>query len=147
MDDSIIRVDDCIFSLSRYDFSDFIFDVIMSFESEKHRFGVSILRIDQTSSIFKLFLQSEFVLLNKIFLVVLNASESKDTMLYVVSHLHLVDVDSFLLILFDILFFNELLESVITLLVDFLWVRVLFLWHCDFRLHNVQEAHWISFSH
>ena len=120
MDDSIIRVDDCIFSLSRYDFSDFIFDVIMSFESEKHRFGVSILRIDQTSSIFKLFLQSEFVLLNKIFLVVLNASESKDTMLYVVSHLHLVDVDSFLLILFDILFFNELLESVITLLVDFL---------------------------
>jgi len=52
MDDSIVRVDNCIFSLSRYNFSDLIFYVIMSFESEKHRFSVCILSIDQTSSIF-----------------------------------------------------------------------------------------------
>ena len=81
----------------------------MTFKCEEYWLSIGILCVNQRSSIIQLFLQSEFVLLNQVVLVVLDTSKGKDAVLDVVTHLHLVDVNSFLLILLDILFFNELI--------------------------------------
>jgi hypothetical protein len=128
VNNSISRVNDGIFSLSRYNFSNFLFDVIMSFESEKYWLSVSILGIDQTSSIFQLFFQSELVLLDQVLFVVLNTGQPKDAVLNVISHLHLVNIDSLLVVLLNIFFFDELLKSIMALLINLLRIRIFKFW-------------------
>ena len=59
------------------------------------------------------------MLLNQIILVVLNARKGKDAVLHVVSHLHLVDVDSLLLVLLNVLILDELVQGFFALLMHF----------------------------
>jgi len=120
MDNTIGGMHTCVFLLSSHDLSNFFLDVIMTLECEKYWLCISILSIDEASSIFKFLLQSELVLLDQVLLVVLNTGESKDAVLDMVSHLHLVDVDSLLIILLDISTRYEIFQCIMTLLVNFL---------------------------
>ena len=119
----------------------------MTFESEEDRLSVGILSVDQRSSIIQFFLQSEFVPLDQVVFVVLDAGQRQDTVLHVVTHLHLVDVDPLLLVLLDVFILDKVVQGLLPLLMHLNRVRVLSLRKVDFWLDNMEEAHWVSFSH
>lgn len=107
-----------VFLLCSDDFSDLLFDVIMTLKCEEYWLSISILGVYKGSSIIQLLFQREFMLLNQIVFVVLNARKGKDAVLDVVSHLHLVDVDSFLFVLLNVLILDEVIECLFALLMD-----------------------------
>ena len=113
---SVCGDDEGVLLLSGDDFGNLLLDVIMTLKCEEYWLSIGILCVYKRGSIIQLLFQSEFMLLNQIVFVVLNARKSKDAVLHVVAHLHLVDVDSFLLVLLNILIFNEVIECLSALL-------------------------------
>ena len=79
---------------------DFLLDMQMSLECQEHWFGVGILVIDNLCSIIFLLFESKLMLLDQIIFVVINGCKAENSVLDMVTHLLLVNVDSILGILY-----------------------------------------------
>jgi hypothetical protein len=75
-------------------FLDLHLDMLMPLESQEHRLGIGVLVVNYLCAVLLLFLEGELMLLDEVVLVVVNARQTENAVLNVVSHLLLVDVNS-----------------------------------------------------
>lgn len=126
MDHVITRIDRGITLIPLGNNLDLLLDMQMSLECEEYRFGISILVINNFCAIIFFLLQCEFMFLDEIIFIIIDAGEAENTVLDVVSHLLLVNVDSILSIFDEEPVVSKIFERVFAQIIDFLtvWVSI-----------------------
>lgn len=137
MDDIVTTVNRGIALIPGDDLLDLLLDVEVALESQEYWLSIGVLFINDPGPIVLFPFECEFMFLDQIVFIVIDAGETKNAMLHMVPHLLLIDVDPCLSILHEEPIISEFLERVFTQIIYFLgiWVSVhrqIYLW-----LHHV----------
>lgn len=137
MDDLIATLDRGIALISRYNLLDLLLDVEMTLECQEYWLDVGLSLVQCPCKISLLFFECVFMFFDKIIFVILNASETKNTVLHVVTHLLLVDVDPCLGILHEMTILSEFYQRVFTEIINFLRILISSHWQIDLWLDHM----------
>ena len=140
MDDVVTTVNRSIALIPGDDLLDLLLNVEVALESQEYWLSISILLVNYPGPIILLPFECEFMFLDQIVFIVINASETKNAMLDMVPHLLLVDVDPCLGILHEESFLSEFFERVFTEIIYLLRIWVSFHGQIDLWLDHVQET-------
>jgi hypothetical protein len=114
--------------------------MMVALESQEYWLSIGILFVNNPGSIVLFPFECEFMFLDQIVFIVINASETKNAMLHMVTHLLLIDVDPCLGILHEEPFLSEFFERVFTEIIYLLRIWVSFHGQIDLWLDHVQET-------
>ena len=129
------------------DLLDLLLYVKVTLESQEYWLSIGILLVYNPGPIVLLPFECEFMFLDQIVFVVINASETKNAMLHMVPHLLLVDIDPCLCILHEEPALSEFFERVFTKIIYLLRIWVSVHWQINLWLDHVQETQWVSSCH
>lgn len=127
------------------DFRNQVLKGLVFLKDEEYRLSISVLDVTKCCSILFLVRKSQFMLLYKIVLIVVNVTQSKDSILLMSAHSLAVNIDAFFIVFDEVSFLDKFVEvfSSFGIYEGFI---LNIIWKVHFRLIHVIKAHWLAFS-